>query len=268
MTTFVSAVLMIYLVSWLAYIGGAKGTRFAFVLWFPLTATALIGSWYWLSAACDCIKIAISGGGGGHGGPSVGFGAFADLIIIVVLAGCPISVIIGLWQRPKWGSCRWTIVVPTILGYIGLVAAYDAIAQDATPKAETVGGLSCSFAVSPAANKSAELISVEMILTNESHEAIRVCTQCMPWRSGSNGKCSVLMTPNSWKSDGPMEAQLSRHIETIVPGASVRIPFQMERGPDGKIEITGRYSVNADFAKRMKIWGGTVEAKKFTGHVP
>ncbi len=106
-----------------------------------------------------------------------------------------------------------------------------------------------------------------MILTNKGSEAIRVCTFCMPWRSGSGGKYSVEMTPDSWKSDAPTLEQLAEHIEIIAPGASVSIPFQNERGAERTIELTGEYAVGEQLAKKLNVWHGVVEAKKFTLHL-
>jgi len=157
----------------------------------------------------------------------------------------------------------WSILLAVALT---LGACGKKVADDIASKPDTVGGLSCSFSISPPALPYPELVPVKMILTNKSSEPIRVCTFCMAWRSGSNGKCSVSMTPNAWKSDRPTDEQLAKHIETIAPGASAGIPFEIERGPT--IEITGNYWVDEAFAKKLNIWGGSVQARKFTGHLP
>jgi len=157
---------------------------------------------------------------------------------------------------------RLTLFLAVVLsfGAFGWVAVRS---QESKPT--VVGGLSASFAVFPSTNPSAKLISAALILTNESNENIRVCTLCMVWKSGSNGKLDVSVTPNSWKSDSPTEDQLAQHVETLYPGTSAIIPFMMETGPT--IELTGNYVSGEEVARKRGFWGGSVTAKRLTYHL-
>jgi hypothetical protein len=148
-------------------------------------------------------------------------------------------------------------------------------AQDLTPKRDTASGLSCAISVPSPADKSKQLIPANLILTNNANEPIRVCTLCMAWRGSSQGALSVFMDPEHWKSGPPTFEQFAQNVETVAPGKSVSIPFEIvntdpwmrtQRGADSTIEITAHYAVEKAFAKKLNIWHGRIEAKKFTIH--
>lgn len=118
MNSLVTATLIAFAVAWLFYIAGARDRRFAFVLWFPFTATVFFGAILWLWAGLEFL---INSSGSGE---AYGFAALGALIALGTLLVCPVLLIISFWQRPKMGAYGLSQTIPVIVLYLGLVALY------------------------------------------------------------------------------------------------------------------------------------------------
>jgi hypothetical protein len=123
MNQLVIAILIIFGFAWLFYMAGARDKRIGFTLWFPFTATCLIGTVVWLWAA-----LALLGSSGG-GGEAAGWAAFGAAIILGSLLICPIIFGISVWQRPKAGAYRSWSTVPIVVFYLGLVLSYHSVSR-------------------------------------------------------------------------------------------------------------------------------------------
>jgi hypothetical protein len=112
-TTVIAVVtLLVALACWVAYFFLRDSTRLAFALWFPLTAISAYCTLLWL------ILMPLSFLVGYHGTPNLFFGGF------VGLTGFPVVLGISLKHFPDEDCCRWRVVLPTVLGWTVVPAAY------------------------------------------------------------------------------------------------------------------------------------------------
>jgi hypothetical protein len=123
MNQFVIVVLVIFGLAWLFYMGGSRDKRFAFALWFPLTATSFAGTLLWLWAALGLLT-APSGGG-----EAAGFAALGAAIALGTFLICPIVFGISFWQRPKAGAYGLVKTVPVVGLYSGLLLCYRPVSE-------------------------------------------------------------------------------------------------------------------------------------------
>jgi hypothetical protein len=121
MNHFVTGVLVVIALAWISYIAGARDRRIAFTLWFPFTATCLIGTVVWLWAA-----LALLGARSG-GGEAEGWAIFGAWMMFGGTSICPIILGISLWQRPKAGAYGLWNTVPVVALYLGLIFSYHSV---------------------------------------------------------------------------------------------------------------------------------------------
>ena len=106
-----------------------------------------------------------------------------------------------------------------------------------------------------------ETLPAELVIKNSGPKAIRICTLCMGWRSGSQGSFNVNLDPVTWKSDAPTLEMSAKSIVTIQPGGTARIPFQIFTDKNQQMHVTASYSVDRKFAEALHVWSGYIEAK-------
>ena len=120
--------------------------------------------------------------------------------------------------------------------------------------------LTCSISVESLKPKDG-ILPAELVVKNSGPTAIRICTLCMGWRSGSKGSWDVTLTPVSWKSDSPTLEMSAKSIVTIQPGGIARIPFYIFTDNKQQVHVTASYGVSEKFAEALHVWSGNIEAK-------
>jgi len=123
MNAFVSGLLFLFAVAWLAYLFGLRDKRIAFTLWFPLTAAAFFGTLLWLWAGLGLL-MAPRGGG-----ESAGWAALGAALILGYFLVCPIVLAISLWQRPKSGSYSLWKSLPIIVLSTAFIFSYGLLSK-------------------------------------------------------------------------------------------------------------------------------------------
>ena len=120
--------------------------------------------------------------------------------------------------------------------------------------------LTCSISVLSFKPKD-EALPAELVIKNGGPKAIRICTMCMRWGSGSQGSFTVQLDPVTWKSDAPTLETIAKSIVTIEPGGVARIPFEIHTHKSQQMHVTASYSVRKGFLKALHVWSGYIEAK-------
>jgi hypothetical protein len=110
-----------FVLMWLGYLASPRTSSFLFALWFPLTATAGIGTFLWLGSV---LGVGSSGPAQGEG---QGWAAYGRALEIGILLICPIVLAFSVWLRPPRSACRAIVIIPTVVVYFGLLwGAYAA----------------------------------------------------------------------------------------------------------------------------------------------
>ncbi|GEM_PF-1251779 len=103
----------------------------------------------------------------------------------------------------------------------------------------------------------------ELVLTNKGDASVRICTLCND-NDGLSGPFGISRVPDWWKSDGPRWETSAKSVLALEPGKSYSFPFTIRRAQFKDRDaflITGYYSVSReDFAKKLAVWRGKVEA--------
>ena len=97
---------------------GLRDKRFAFSLWFPLTATSFIGTLAWLWAALAFLTAPSNLGAAG------GFALMGISIFLGIFLICPVVFGLSIWQRPKAGAYGVIRTLPVICVYAALLLGY------------------------------------------------------------------------------------------------------------------------------------------------
>jgi hypothetical protein len=113
-----------------------------------------------------------------------------------------------------------------------------------------------------------EDLPLDLVVTNEGDEPVRLCTLCTIAATSKEFTTSILMRPGGYDpSISPQE--LEKHTVTAKPGESVTIAGPtvtiMPKGEDapgfdGKHRINFSYSVSKEFAEAHKTWQGHISA--------
>jgi hypothetical protein len=106
-----------------------------------------------------------------------------------------------------------------------------------------------------------EKLDLDLVLTNEGDQPVRLCTLCSRGITTTPAGNSIVMRPNG--NDASISAkELEKNTVTLKPGESVAIPLLEKariRG-DGKYRISAAYTVSKEFAETHKTWEGHVYA--------
>lgn len=125
-------------------------------------------------------------------------------------------------------------------------------------------GLSCKIVFSESSLPHNGRLDAKLVLTNASKKPIRICTLCMGWRSTWKGSFDIRFDPERWKSDSPSLEQSAEEVVTIQPRDSVNIPFEIFLEDGSELHVTASYAVQPEFAQKLDIWHGTVQAESVT----
>ncbi len=123
MNQIVIVTLIVYALAWLIYIAGLRDKRFAFTLWFPITATSFLGTLVWLWVTLALLTAPKSGDA------AIGFALMGAAIAFGVFLICPIVFAISIWQRPVAGAYGLIQTLPIVLIYFGLLLSYRSISE-------------------------------------------------------------------------------------------------------------------------------------------
>ena len=137
-------------------------------------------------------------------------------------------------------------------------------AQDKADKPkEAVKGLTAKIVVHGKLPDQIEKLELDLVLTNEGDQPVRLCTLCV-WgitvRSLGN---SIAMRPNGDDASiSPKE--IEKNTVILKPGESVALQLpnlnKARSRPDGKYRIDATYTVGKEFAETHKTWQGHVRA--------
>lgn len=112
---------------WFVYLGALRRSRFAFFFWFPLTATAGIGTLAWLWAGLMLLGSARQVGGGDP--ESGGFALLGAALFFGYFLICPISFAVSIWLRPTKEAYKAVFIIPTLAVYMLILANFSAVAS-------------------------------------------------------------------------------------------------------------------------------------------
>ena len=175
---------------------------------------------------------------------------------------CYLTRLAGRGKRPTEFSSKddpW-------MGLITLTRAPDKPkeADDKTDKPkEALKGLTAKIAVRGKVPDQIEKLELDLVLTNEGDQPVRLCTLCTsPLTAGPTGNF-ITMRPNTDSAISPKE--LEKNTVTLKPGESVALPFPKldkvrTRGVPGKYKFDAAYDVSKEFAEAHKTWQGHVWA--------
>lgn len=123
MSALAICVFTLFVVAWMVYLFGLRDRRIAFALWFPIAATSFFGTliWLWFGLAFVTAPAARDA--------AYGFATMGAAIIFGAFLPCPVILAISIWQRPKTGSYGLSQVLPMILVFLGLIAAYRPLSE-------------------------------------------------------------------------------------------------------------------------------------------
>ena len=125
MNALIFTTLAAFILMWLIYLAALRRSRFAFFFWFPLTASAGIGTLAWIWAGLMLLSPARNIGGGDP--ESGGFALLGAGLAFGFLLICPITFAISLWLRPSIDAFRPVSVVPTLIVYALILACFGKI---------------------------------------------------------------------------------------------------------------------------------------------
>jgi len=114
MNSLVTVVILCFFAAWLVSFGIARDSKWAFPLWFPLTATSAIGTLVWLTV----IPALFAGRGGGEGAFWEAYGASR---MFLNLLPCPIFLAISIPMRPTVSAVP-VVATFTIIGYVIVIS--------------------------------------------------------------------------------------------------------------------------------------------------
>jgi hypothetical protein len=123
MNTLAICVLIFFVIVWIVYLFGVRNRLVAFTLWFPVTATSLLGTILWLWFGLGLLTAPAAGDA------AYGFAAMGAGIVFGAFLPFPVILAISIWQRPQAGSYGLSQVLPIILIYFGLVAVYRPLSE-------------------------------------------------------------------------------------------------------------------------------------------
>lgn len=149
---------------------------------------------------------------------------------------------------------------PCLIAAICLLALCPTFAFAADPPKQ----LSARIIIPADSKLEHRLFGAALELTNNTDQAVRVCTRVVTGRGVSkDGKfSSVLLTPENWQSNPPTAGEIAQATVEVAPGKSIRIPFRAMCKKPGKIELSAEYKVDAEKVPEGKgIWTGRLEAK-------
>jgi hypothetical protein len=146
------------------------------------------------------------------------------------------------------------IVAATLLFYL---TASLTIAQ----KIETQSSISCEIVVPKELHFVNGSVEGKLRLTNISQETVRVCVMYQEWRTVGGDKFSVVLRPDSWKSDAPSPEAIAKHCVSLKTSEQVLLPFHIIETTSGTLNISARYEIGRQFAIKYKTWSGSVSAK-------
>jgi RNA polymerase sigma factor (sigma-70 family) len=147
--------------------------------------------------------------------------------------------------------------------------ADDKPGQPDRPK-EAIKGLTAKIVVHRKTPDQIENLPLDLVVTNEGDQPVRLCTLCTMANTTNNFSTSFLMRPKGNDSSISPE-ELEKHTVTAKPGESVTITLptvtimrpkpENARGLDGKYRIDAAYFVSPEFAEAHKTWQGYVSAR-------
>jgi len=127
---------------------------------------------------------------------------------------------------------------------------------------EAVKGLTAKIAVRGKLPDQIGKLELDLVLTNEGDQPVRLCTLCVSGITVTNIVDSIAMRPNGYDSSiSPKE--LEKHTVTLKPGESVALQLPLNKirsRPDGKYRIDAAYTVSKEFAETHQTWQGHVHA--------
>jgi RNA polymerase sigma factor (sigma-70 family) len=128
---------------------------------------------------------------------------------------------------------------------------------------ETVKGLTAKIGVRGKLPDKIEKLELDLVVTNEGDQPVRLCTLCVSGITASNIGNSIAMRPNG-NDSSISDKELEKNTVTLKPSESVAIPIpqldKLRKRPDGKYRITASYTVGKEFAEAHKTWQGYVYA--------
>jgi RNA polymerase sigma-70 factor (ECF subfamily) len=144
------------------------------------------------------------------------------------------------------------------MGLITLTRAQD---KPDKPK-EGVKGVTGKIVVRGKLPDQIEKLELDLVLTNEGDQPIRLCTLCA---SGItvNTVTSISMRPNG-NDSSISDKELEKNTVTLKPGESVTLPLPKlpkARGFNGQYRFVATYTVSKEFAEAHKTWQGNVHAQ-------
>ncbi len=145
------------------------------------------------------------------------------------------------------------------IGYITLTRAPDKADK---PK-EAPKGLTSKIVVRGKVPDQIEKLELDLVLTNEGDQPVRLCTLCIGGFNGTpQGNFIITLRPNEDSSISPKE--LVKYTVTVKPGDSVAIPLpKLDKGRPripGKFKIEAGYDVSKKFAETHNTWQGHIWA--------
>jgi RNA polymerase sigma-70 factor (ECF subfamily) len=138
-------------------------------------------------------------------------------------------------------------------------------AQDKPDKPkEAIKGLTAKIAVRGKVPDQIEKLDLDLVLTNQGDQPIRICTLCtgefQPTPTGY--RFFTTLRPNTDAAISPKE--LENNTVTVKPGDSVALPLpKLDKARariPGKAKIEAAYDVSKEFAETHKTWQGHVYA--------
>jgi hypothetical protein len=129
---------------------------------------------------------------------------------------------------------------------------------------ELVKGLTAKIVVRGNVPNQIEKLELDLVLTNEGDQPVRLCTLCIWGITANNFANSISMRPNG--NDSSISAgELEKNTVTLKPGDSVAIDLpklsKARSRSDGKYRIDAAYTVSKEFAEAHKTWQGHVHAE-------
>jgi hypothetical protein len=105
-------------------------------------------------------------------------------------------------------------------------------------------------------------VSAFLILTNGGSDSIRTTAACTPLSAvGPPSRIDVTWFPGWYSLNTPSNETLVHSVQTLKPGDSIRIPFDLIVGTNKSLYITAHYDSRYPWSRKLDLWYGYIVAE-------